>query len=449
MEGFVGEFVFVFAGFIAGCMAGLLPGIGVLATLTIVFPLLMGANVTELILFYMSLAATVQYVGTVPSVFVGIPGETNSAPAVLEGEKFARHKNSDIAVGVCAIGSVVGAFVAVTMFYLISGFALEAFGTVVSTRFKSILFLIVILSFILFFNRPKWWLNCIFITIGLWLGMIGVDPVTDNFRYTFGIRDLKLGLDILPMVLGMIVVPSLIRKGYTYEVKLDEIKPTFKRPLFAYIRNWTSSVRGSAIGFVCGLVPGITTILGTTMSHTIENKLHKNKPVRKIMSAETANNSAQFASLIPLLMFGIPITGSEVFLYHMLIDAGWMPSRLDDLAGNVQMIFTVVLPWFILVNILGILISWPLAKQAMFVYKMPYNVLVAVVISIMLLVTLWVGWEESRMVSYVFQTVFASALGIIFHRYNLLPMFVAYILSNDIEAVAVREFMFAKIGLGF
>ena len=53
MEGFVGEFVFVFAGFIAGCMAGLLPGIGVLATLTIVFPLLMGANVTELILFYM------------------------------------------------------------------------------------------------------------------------------------------------------------------------------------------------------------------------------------------------------------------------------------------------------------------------------------------------------------------------------------------------------------
>ena len=448
MEIFIGELIFVLAGFLAGCVAGLLPGVGVLASLIIVFPLLMGASVGELILFYMALAATVQYVGTVPSVFVGIPGETNSAPAVLEGEKFARHKNSDIAVGVCAIGSVLGAVVAVTAFWFISGFALEAFGTVVSTRFKTIVFALVILSFVLFFNTKHRWLNVLFIGIGMWLGMIGVNPVTDEFRFTFGIRDLKLGLDIMPMVLGMIVIPSLIRKGYSYEVKLDAIKPTFNRPFFAFIRNWTSSVRGSLIGFVCGLVPGVTTILGTTVSHTVENRLHKNKPVRKIISAETANNSAQFASLIPLLMFGIPITGSEVFLYHMLLDAGWMPSRLDDLANNVTMIFSDVLPWFVVVNVLGLMISWPLAKQAMFVYRMEYKTLVKVVLTVMLLVTLWVGYEESRMLSFVIQTVFASVLGLVFHKFNLLPTFIAFILSNDIEAVAVREFLFAKISIG-
>ena len=86
MDVFIGELIFVLAGFLAGCVAGLLPGVGVLASLIVVFPLLMGASVGELILFYMALAATVQYVGTVPSVFVGIPGETNSAPAVLEGD---------------------------------------------------------------------------------------------------------------------------------------------------------------------------------------------------------------------------------------------------------------------------------------------------------------------------------------------------------------------------
>jgi TctA family transporter len=195
-------------------------------------------------------------------------------------------------------------------------------------------------------------------------------------------------------------------------------------------------------------VPGVTTILGTTVSHTVENRLHKNKPVRKIISAETANNSAQFASLIPLLMFGIPITGSEVFLYHMLLDAGWTPSRLDELSNNVTMILTGVLPWFVVVNVLGLMVSWPLAKQAMFVYRLKYNTLVGMVLMVMLIVTLWVGYEEGRMVSYVCQTAFASVLGLVFHRFNLLPMFVAFVLSNDIEAVAVREFLFAKISLG-
>jgi hypothetical protein len=66
----------------------------------------------------------------------------------------------------------------------------------------------------------------------------------------------------------------------------------------------------------------------------------------------------------------------------------------------------------------------------------------------MLLVTLWVGYEESRMLSFVIQTVFASVLGLVFHKFNLLPMFIAFILSNDIEAVAVREFLFAKISIG-
>jgi TctA family transporter len=448
MDGFIGELIFVLGGFVAGTVAGLLPGIGVLASLIAVFPLLLGASPTELILFYMALAATVQYVGTVPSVFVGIPGETNSAPAVLEGEKFARHKNSDIAVGICALGSILGSIVAVGIFWLISGFALDVFGTVVSTRFKSIVFVLVILSFVLFFNKKHRWINVLFVAMGIWLGMIGSNPVTEEFRYTLGTKDLRLGLGIIPMVLGMIVIPSLIRKGYNYQVQLDGIKPTFKRPFFAFLRNWTSSVRGSVLGFVCGLVPGVTTILGTTVSHTVENRLHKNKPVRKIISAETANNSAQFASLIPLLMFGIPITGSEVFLYHMLLDAGWTPSRLDELSNNVTMILTGVLPWFVVVNVLGLMVSWPLAKQAMFVYRLKYNTLVGMVLMVMLIVTLWVGYEEGRMVSYVCQTAFASVLGLVFHRFNLLPMFVAFVLSNDIEAVAVREFLFAKISLG-
>ena len=440
--------LYVFAGFFAGVFAGLLPGIGVLTSLTILFPFLYGAGVTELILFYMALAATVQYVGTVPAIFVGIPGETNSAPAVQEGAKFAKHKNADIAVGVCAIGSVFGAVIAVVMFYLISGVALEVFSTVVSNKFRSILYLCIILGFTFFFNHGKILINIVLILVGILLGMVGDNPLTDEFRFTFGIEDLEQGLDLLPMVAGLVVIPALVRKGNNYKVELREISVSFCRPLFAFFRSWTSCLRGSCIGFVCGLIPGVTTSFATAISYTLESKLHRNKPVRKIASAETANNSAQFASLLPLLLFGIPVTGSEIFLYQMLVDAGWMPSQLNNIPANIEMVITSVLPWFLLVNILGLAISWPLAKQAMILYKLEYKYIVYLVLTIILCVLCYIGYEKYRMISYIFQALFASAIGFALSRYNLLPMFTAYILSNEIESVLVREIMFAKIYLG-
>lgn len=442
------EMLYVFAGFFAGVFAGLLPGIGVLTSLTILFPFLYGAGVTELILFYMALAATVQYVGTVPAIFVGIPGETNSAPAVQEGAKFAKHKNADIAVGVCAIGSVFGAAIAIGMFFLISGFALEMFSTVISNRFKSMLYLCIILGFMLFFNHGKIFINFIFIAIGIILGMVGENPLTDQFRLTFGIKDLRYGLDLLPIIAGLVVIPALVRKGNNYKVELQDIAVSFRRPLFAFFRSWTSCLRGSCIGFVCGLIPGVTTSFATAMSHTVESKLHPNKPIRKIASAETSNNSAQFASLLPLLLFGIPVTGSEIFLYQMLIDAGWVPSQLNNIPANVEMVISSVLPWFLLVNVLGLAISWPLAKHAMILYKLEYKYIVFLVLTIILCVLLYIGYEKYRMISYIIQALFASAIGFAFHKYNLLPMFTAYILSNEIESVLVREFMFTTIYLG-
>jgi putative tricarboxylic transport membrane protein len=442
------EMIYVFAGFLSGTVAGLLPGIGVLTSLTILFPFLQSASPLELILFYMALAATVQYVGTVPAIFVGIPGETNSAPAVQEGTKFARHKNADIAVGVCAIGSVFGALIAIGMFYLISGFILETFGTVVSNRFKSFLYLSIILGFMFFFNHRKVLLNLLFIGIGIFLGMIGENPIEYEFRFTFGIDDLRWGLDLLPMIAGLVVVPALVRKGNNYTVEMRHIDVSFRRPFFAFLRNWTSSLRGSMIGFLCGLIPGVTTSFATAMSHTVESRLHPNKPMRKITGAETSNNSAQFASLLPLLLFGIPVTGSEVFLYQLLIDAGWAPSQLNNIPANIKNMISNVLPWFIVVNVLGLAISWPLAKHAMILYKIEYKYIVILVLTTILFVLLYTGYEQNRMISYILQALFAGAIGFAFSKYNLLPMFTAYILSNNIESVLIREIMFFKIYLG-
>ena len=436
------ELFFVLGGVLVGTIAGLLPGIGVLTSLILLFPFLHGSSVLELILFYMALAATVQFTGTIPAVFAGMPGENNSVPAVVEGAKFARRYRSDIAVGVCALGSALGAVVAMIIFYSFSRYALESFSTVVSTRFQAILYLIVLTAFVLFFNNKKIHINLFLICLGMFLGMVGPSPIALEYRFTFGIDDLKFGLETVPMVSGLIVMPILFKKHKNFSILNRNITTNFYMPMIVFSRNFTSAIRGSIIGFVAGLVPGVTTMLATTMSHSIENKLYPNKPIRKIIAAETGNNSGQFASLLPLLLFGIPITGSEIFLYWMLVDAGWSTNQFENISVNTTLMFETVLPYFVLVNILGVAISWPLAKYAMIIFKVPYHWIAIFITLIIVLANIYVGYTSFRELSYIVQFIFFSVMGIALRNYNLLPAVAAFLLSNDIESVLIREYLF-------
>ena len=79
------ELIAVSTGLFAGTITGIVPGAGVMVAMIVASPLLMHFDVLQLLLFYMSLASMVQFTGTIPAVYLGVPGETNSLPAVIEG----------------------------------------------------------------------------------------------------------------------------------------------------------------------------------------------------------------------------------------------------------------------------------------------------------------------------------------------------------------------------
>ena len=84
------QLIAVLLGIVAGTVTGVIPGIGVLVAMVVCTPLLLSMDIISLLLFYMSLASMVQFTGTVPSVYLGVPGETNSLPAVIEGTKHTK-----------------------------------------------------------------------------------------------------------------------------------------------------------------------------------------------------------------------------------------------------------------------------------------------------------------------------------------------------------------------
>ena len=98
----------------------------------------------------MSLASMVQFTGTIPAVYLGVPGETNSLPAVIEGTKFNKRKLAKLAIGICAIGSVLGSLVAVLITFGLISILVEHMTIFFSNATKFYLYIFII-AFCLFF----------------------------------------------------------------------------------------------------------------------------------------------------------------------------------------------------------------------------------------------------------------------------------------------------------
>jgi putative tricarboxylic transport membrane protein len=436
------QLIAVAFGIVVGTAAGIIPGIGVLLSMVICTPVLMSMDIVSLLLFYMSVASMVQFTGTVPSVYLGIPGETNSLPAVIEGTKHTRRGEAALAIGVAALGSVVGSIVAVLVTWMLLGWLTEHMVVFFANDVKFYIYTMVIVFSIWAYNNKNFVANALLCVLGFALSLPGENDITPGFRYTFGIDDLKYGIPLMPVLIGFIVVPNLIKlKDVDAGVIANQKIVQFVTVCKCFLGKITSSIRGSIIGYFCGLVPGVTTVLSTNTSYSVEKHLHSSDSTRQLIASETANNSGQFASMLPLLLLGIPITGSEVVLYSLLVDAGWSPFQFNNIPENIQLIFQQIVPWFVFVNIMALLIAWPFAKHILSILRFNKTMMMIVLGLIVVFTNTYMGHLDYRTVAYTAYLVVFSVLGLALRRYELVPAIFMFILGGGIEAVYYRQFL--------
>jgi len=440
MEGLIA----VATGLLAGTITGIVPGAGVTVAMVLATPLLMSFDVTQLLLFYMSLASMVQFTGTIPAVYLGVPGETNSLPAVIEGTKFNRRKMAKLAIGICAVGSVLGSLVAVAVTYGLLSVLVEHITVFFSNATKFYLYIFIIAFCLLVYNKKNILVNLSLCAGGFVLSVPGESDISPDFRYTFGIEDLQFGVPLMPVLIGFLIVPTIAKmfSSSNSDVFLPNIDIGFCK-VIKYFRKKliASSLRGSIIGYLCGFVPGVSTVLSTNASYSFEKKLHPNNPGKLLVSSETANNSGQFASMLPLLLIGIPITGSEIVLYSLLVDAGWSPFQFDNVNTNADMIFRQIVPWFVVANVAGLVIAWPLARHILKLFANSKKFLIATLVVGVLLLNTYLGVLDYRVWLYTVCLLVFSGVGLLLKKYETVPLIFMYILGNDIEAVFYRQML--------
>lgn len=433
---------FILLGCLFGSLSGLIPGIGNTIVMMMLFPFLLSTdNIYGILVFYIALLSIGQYTGSITSTVFSVPGETSSFPAVKEGHALFRQGLGALSISGCAIGSFIGSLLAVSFVLFISGY-LHQFTFLYSTKFLSSV-LIVVLVFLIFSSYNKWYINLFLCLIGYFLATLGTGALNEHQTFTFGIDDLLLGIPLFTVITWLYVFPEIIRN---WNIKIPKIKQLayVKTPLkvhiYQIIRNFGSIIRGSVFGFFLGLTPYLTTIIASNVTYNIEVWLRKQKhkydnngDIGSLLAAETANNSAALSSLLPLLLLGIPITSSEAILSEILTAKG----HFFDI-DNFYDIFIMISYCLVIINIIGLIIAWPMAKYFAIFYVVDIRLIYSFVIAFCIAATIYLGWYNNALIYYVCVSVIFAMIGYFFRRFDTMPLVIVFMMQDGIEENLIR-----------
>ena len=327
-------------GILSGVVFGIIPGAGPFLAVATIYPLLFALDPFNILLFYISLLITANYTNSVTGILYGIPGDASAVVTARHGHNLFLKGDGHLAVSSNAISSTLGSIFAIGLFLLFLPSIYSVFQFYNSTIQLFIICLAVL--FLTLLSKQKVWKTIPLFILGGVLAKIGFDNITFQTWGTFGIDYLTLGIPFSAVMIGLYIVPEILKFR---DLKITEQKSIKK---FGIAKSTLPATGvGSFVGFWCGLVPGVTNILGSYLSANLVKT-----DIKKIAAAESANNSGALSSLIPLIILGIPIVGSEVLIYYLILTQGLVFS-VDNL-----FIFTNILYYIPIILTICLFLSW-------------------------------------------------------------------------------------------
>ena len=100
--------LYCFAGVALGTLIGVLPGIGPLTTIGLLFPITFYLPPLPSLIMLAGIYYGAQYGGAITSILVNLPGETASAVTCLDGYAMARQGRAGAALAISALASFLG-----------------------------------------------------------------------------------------------------------------------------------------------------------------------------------------------------------------------------------------------------------------------------------------------------------------------------------------------------
>jgi len=207
--------LFVLLGTLLGFVSGIIPGVGNTIMILGSYPLLKDASLLQMLLYYIAIISSSQFSGSVVATVFGVPGESSSLPAVIEGNRMFHRGAGNFAISNAALGSVLGAFVAVVAVYSVLPFAIELIQRFYNNNVQMVILILATTSICVLMGKSI--VQNIFVfAIGILLGLVGTNYVP-NYVFlpqiipyeTFPL--LLTDLPLFPIIVSCYVFPVLLQ----------------------------------------------------------------------------------------------------------------------------------------------------------------------------------------------------------------------------------------------
>ena len=374
-----GNLFYAFMGCLIGTMVGVLPGVGPLAGISLLLPSTFGLDPTAGLILLAGVFYGAMYGGSTTSILMRIPGEAASVMTCIDGYALALKGRAGAALAIAAIGSyVAGTLSVVGLMFLAPPLARLALRFGPPEYFSLLALGLLVLGYMTGGSMIK---NLAMIALGLLLGMIGIDHMSGYFRFSYGIVALGDGIGVVPVAVGLFGIAEILATAGN-PVRPEVLKPKFKDllPSRQELRDSVMPIgRGTALGFLIGIIPGSAHIISTFISYAVERRVSKHPEkfghgaIEGVAGPESANNAASCGALVPMLALGVPTGPVPAVLLAALMVHGISPGPL--FIKEQPVIFWGLIASMYVGNLVLLLLNLPLVGIFVNFLRIPYRIL--------------------------------------------------------------------------
>jgi putative tricarboxylic transport membrane protein len=433
--------LYAFGGCLIGTFVGVLPGIGPVSAVAILFPFTTYLPPTGMIIALAAIYYGAMYGGSTTSILMNVPGEVASVVTCLDGYEMTKQGRAGPALAIAAIVSFLAGIIGATLIAILGpsvarlallfgpaeylGLGLFSLTAITGLSGKSLVRGVIVTL------------------VGMLLTTVGYDDSADFGRLTFGSTDLLLGFEIVPVMIGLFGIGEMLR---VYEEQTGQLAPYVLGKLMPNREELraglAAGMRGTAISFPLGLLPGMLPSVCTFISYSYEKRRSKNPErfgkgaIEGVAAPEAANNAAAMANLLPLLTLGIPTGPTMALILAALTVYGMIPGPLL-FTVHAKFTWTVIGSFFV-ANVILLILNLPLVGLWARLATIPEPILAPTVLILCL-----VGSFSTR--SSMFDVWICLIFGLLGWAatkagWPLAPMVLAYVLGPMIERSARQVF---------
>ena len=416
-----------------GTLIGLLPGLGPLATISLLLPLTYSISTGGALIMLAGIYYGAQYGDSVSAITMKIP-HASSIVACIDGYQMTLKGKTGLALFTAGVSSFIGGTVAIVVLAWLApylGHVAYLFGP--PDYCALMLFGFCCVSFITTGSLVNGLAMCL---VGVLLGQIGTDLETGTERFTLGFTSLIDGVSLVSVALGCFGIAEISknldakeeRTPFNGKIHLMPTWPEFKRII-------PSALRGSVVGSFLGILPGGGPTIAQFAAYAVDKKLSKYKHeigtgcIEGVAGQAAADEAAARTSFIPLMSIGIPENAVMALMMAAFIIKGIQPGP-NMIAKHPDLFWGLVASMWI-GNCFLLILNVPLVRLWLSVFKVPYNVLFPSILFFCCIGT----FSVNNNLDDIFTTAGFGLLGYIMMRLELdpAPLMLGFILGPMLE----------------